>query len=219
MRLLDSVRRIGKDIFEEIENNYRETTFFRDPQVKIAEEIEVLYGRGDISRDQYEKLKLRLAKSQLGMGNLMILKRESSRKHELEKGGIPVEGDPHLEKLYKRHYRDKARLEDRQIEAESTLRGLAENLERVNESIKHAEEMARSALPDEEEARFYLEIKQNMQERSERLEERIRALAHSIRRIKALRNEMDSFEAELRILASDVQLSDIEASIRESMIY
>jgi hypothetical protein len=89
---------------------------------------------------------------------------------------------------------------------------LEADLERVREFALSAEDLARKTLPDENEARLILEIRQNMLDRLQALEERKRSLERDLRRVEAMQGELYAYEAELKALEAQAGLEGVEYS-------
>ncbi|RMD60115.1 hypothetical protein D6833_10370, partial [Candidatus Parcubacteria bacterium] len=92
------------------------------------------------------------------------------------------------------------------------------NVDRLRGQVDATDEKAQLALPDEEKAREYLEVKQEALDRIDTLEERIASLRQSLHRIDMLRDELATREAELKALESGQELAELEANIREDLL-
>jgi hypothetical protein len=172
----------------------------RDPSELLGDQARVMLGRGEISQEQYAQISWRLSQGSLGRGDLELLRRQARKQHQEQAGPEHPFQDRAIAAGLDRLYIRIARLGDARRGAEKALRDLEVDLERVREFARSAEDLARKTLPDENEARLILEIRQNMLDRLQALEERKRSLERDLRRLEAMQGELYAYEAELKIL-------------------
>jgi hypothetical protein len=189
----------------------------QDPEDRLDRETKVMYGSGEIPREQYLKLQEKLRKGQLGRGDLAILRKEARKRLEREGQPGPFHRDPAIAGSLERLYLYRARLEDAHLETEKDLSTLEGEARRAGEEATLAGQRAQAALPDEAQARTHLDLKHRLEERSRILEERLQALRAGLQRITALRSELDTYEVELKLLESEARLAGLEAAIREGL--
>ena len=184
----------------------------------IEQEVKLMYARGDINSSTYHRL-LEMAQSgQLTWDDLSRVRRESTLPARSEPQVPQRERDADIVRSLNRLYGHRSRLEHARDETEQTLARLEADVERLREQAETADEKAQLALPDEEKAREYLEVKQEALDRIDTLEERVASLRQSLRRIDSLRDELATREAELKALESGQELAELEASIREDLL-
>lgn len=185
----------------------------------IDQEVKLMYARGEISSETYHRL-LEMARSnQLSWDDLAqvysdnhLITRPASDSH------TERDRSPEIVTSLNKLYRHRSRLETAQAESEAVLDRLETDAAKLHEQAETAAEKAELALPNEEAARAYLETRQQAQERADELEQRIKALRGDLRRIKTLRDELATREAELKALESGEQLAELEASIRQDLL-
>lgn len=217
MGILSALQTIVREIIEEVRRQSETAFRLQDPVDRLEKDLMILYGKGAISREQYVKLKGKLRKGQLGRGDLGLLVKnlenhagpENRYSLSYKKSAV----HPALNRLYL----NRARLDDARIETERLLESLALHQEQAGDRAERAREKAQSALPDEEEARLLLEMRQRILDRSEALRERIHSLHTGLHRIDALAGELDHYEKELEILIVEEQLAIMEISMSEGL--
>jgi chromosome segregation ATPase len=197
-----------------IDDNF---SYLREPSYGLDEEIKVMLGRGEITREQYDQLNRKLKFSTLARGDLELLRRQARKQayqqarastgfHEQEVAG-------ELDRLFIQI----VSLEDSRQEAQQAKQRVEADINRIQEHAKSAEDMASKALPDENEARAMLEIRQNMLERLRRLEAHQRSLEQSIQRLEVLQGELYAHEAELKVQRAQASLARQEYRARQSL--
>lgn len=110
-------------------------------------------------------------------------------------------------------------LEAARNESEQVLDKLEAGVIRLRQQADTAAAKAEAAINDEKSARAYLSTRQEALDRAATLEERINALRQDLQRIDDLRDELATREAELKALEANEQLAELEASIREDLVY
>lgn len=195
-----------------------------DLQADVAQEVKLMYARGDIDADTYHRLIDMAGRGDLTWGDLDRVRRETSRTGTRSQPAEPAQVTPRRQRdtaivsSLNRLYTHRSRLEQARTETEQVLQKLEADVTRLREQAQTAEDQAQQALPDEDRAREYLALRQDVQDRIETLAERIAGLRDSLARIEALRQELATREAELKALESGQQLAELEASIREDLL-
>ncbi len=190
----------------------------RDPRAEIEQEVKLMYARGDINSNTYHRL-LEMAQSgQLSWDDLARVRSDGAAQVQPALQTPQHERDPEIVRSLNRLYAHRRRLEEARAETEQTLEQLEADVDRLRRQAETADEKAQLALPDEEKAREYLEIKQEALDRIQTLEERIASLRQSLHRIDTLRDELATREAELKALEAGQELAELEASIREDLL-
>jgi len=190
----------------------------RDPQAEIEQEVKMMYARGEIDSSTYHRL-LEMAQSgQLDSQDLARMRREGTARQRPDSEPAARKRDTEIVRSLNQLYSHRRRLEDARAETEQVLERLEADLARVQEQASAAEEKAELALPDEEKARAYLEVKQDAVDRANTLEERVALVRRNLRRIEGLRDELATREAELKALEAGERLAELEADIREDLV-
>ena len=190
----------------------------REPPADIEQEVKILYARGDINSNTYHRLMEMAANGQLDWEDLARVRGEGLAPLRPEPKSPPRARDAEIVSSLNRLYTHRTRLEQARAESEQVLQRLEGDIERLQAQADAAEEKAQLALPDEEKARAYLEVKQEAVERIQALGERVASLHQDLRRIDTLRDELATREAELKALESSQQLAELEASIRQELL-
>lgn len=219
MRITNTVQ----DIFEEMRTAwaiYLKDNFsrLRNPAQSLGDELKIMLGRGEISTEQYQQLKWKLFRGSLGRGDLELLRRQARNRLLIQDGEVTPPQDPSIAAGLDRLYIRIASLQDAKRQAEIALKKLEVDFERVKDLAHSAEEMARKTLPDETEARSLLEIRQNMLERLQVLDDRKHSLSQGIRRLEVLQGELYAYEAELKVLEAQAGIAGMEYSGWEGLL-
>lgn len=216
-RLFDAL--IDEVVYETRQQRRYADETLREPAGRgrdIEQEVKMMYARGEVPAGTYHRL-LEMARS----GDLEWTDLTRARE-EADTGGTaarrPRDRSAEIVRELNKLYGHRQRLEAAEAETQEVLARLQGEAERRQEQIGKAEAQAQAALPDEETARSYLEVGHEARERLEALQERIADLKHNLRRIRRLREELETREAELKALESGEQLAELEADIREDLL-
>ncbi len=189
-----------------------------DRLAALEQEVKIMYARGDINAGEFHRLMEMAESGQLSWSDLQRVRDDGAPRVRREQEVLQQKRDPAIVRSLNRIYTHRVRLEDTWSETEQVLRTLEGDVTRLREQAGVAEEQARQALPEEENARAYLDAKYEALERVNSLEERIAALRQGLDRIETLLGELATREAELKALESSEQLAELEASIREDLL-
>lgn len=195
-----------------------------DLQADIAQEVKLMYARGDIEADTYHRLIDMAGRGDLNWDDLDRVRRETKGTEPRPQPAQAPQPEPRRQRdtaivsSLNRLFTHRSRLEQARTETEQVLQKLEADVTRLREQAQTAGDQAQQALPDEDRAREYLALKQDIQDRIETLVERIAGLRDSLSRIEDLRQELATREAELKALESGQQLAELEASIREDLL-
>jgi hypothetical protein len=183
----------------------------------LENELRLMYGRGEITSEKYRQLVAKARKHQLGRGDVEILRAESLQQARQAGKVAPPVRNKALARQLDRLLLGRVQLEDVQFDSEKTLAALRADLNRLNQQAVEAREAARQALPDEAEARRYLEREQMLLEKVRLIEARLTVLQRGLRRIETLHAELVALESGLKSLDTQEQLTKLELKLRESM--
>jgi hypothetical protein len=111
-----------------------------------------------------------------------------------------------VQKGLERVYIGRALLEEARFSTEQTLQVLAGEILWIQGQAQVAEQEARQALPDENIARNYLEVRRDLVDHSNRLINRRDELQRELRLISSEEVQLRTYEAELRLVSTQEQL-------------
>lgn len=215
-RLFDAL--IDEVVYETRQQRRYADETLREPAGRgpdIEQEVKMVYARGEVPANTYHRL-LEMARS----GDLEWADLARARE-EADTGGTarrPRDRSAEIVRELNKLYDHRQRLEAAETETQEVLARLQGEAERRREQVEKTEAQAQAALPDEETARSYLEAGHDARERLKVLQERIAGLKQNLRRIRRLREELETREAELKALESGEQLAELEADIREDLL-
>ena len=187
-----------------------------DRLAALEQEVKIMYARGDINAGEFHRLMEMAESGQLSWSDLQRVRDDGAPRVRREQEVLQQKRDPAIVRSLNRIYSQRIRLEDIWSETEQVLRTLEGDATRLREQAGVAEEQAQQALPEEENARAYLDAKYEALERVNSLEERIAALRQGLDRIETLLGELATRKAELKAVESSEQLAELEATIREN---
>jgi predicted ribosome quality control (RQC) complex YloA/Tae2 family protein len=168
---------------EALDDRYRRREYYerpRDPRTDIEQEVKLMYARGEINSNSYHRL-LEMAQSgQLGWDDLARVRSEKAPQVQSTPPTPQRERHPQMVRSLNRLYAHRSRLDEARAETEQTLERLEADVDRLRRQAKTADEKAQLTLPDEEKAREYLQVKQEVLDRIRTLEERITSLRQSL---------------------------------------
>lgn len=195
-----------------------------DLQADIAQEVKRMYARGDIDADTYHHLIDVARHGHLNWNDLEHVQWKARSTGTGPQPAQPRKVEPRRQRdaaivsSLNRLYTHRSRLEQARTETEQVLQKLEADVIRLRAQAQTAEAQAQQALLDEVRAKEYLEVKQDILDRVQVLEERIGGLRDSLYRIDDLHSELATREAELKALESGQELAELEANIREDLL-
>ncbi len=195
-----------------------------DLQADIAQEVKLMYARGEIEPDTYHRLIDMARRGQLKWDDLEHVRWKARSTATGSQPARPRKTEPRRERdtaivsSLNRLYTHRSRLEQARTETEQVLEKLEADVTRLRAQAQTAETQAQQVLLDEVRAREYLEVKQDILDRVQVLEGRIGGLRDSLHRLDDLHSELATREAELKALESGQELAELEASIREDLL-
>ncbi len=198
---------------------YLETNFvIQDPKVRLRSQLRAMYGRGEISRERFFEMLRRLDWDQIGQGDVTLLHREAMMRLQAQGKLNPGYAVPEIESCLDRLYQDTGMLLELRLDVAEKLAGLKQEASWLREQVELARKGAQSALPNEAEARAYLEVWQSLVELSERAENRLKLLDEANRRIDLLEAELKASTTELTLLESRQRLAELNLRIRQDLL-
>lgn len=192
---------------------------FEDPTAALVQELQLMYGGGEISADTYFQYREKALVGMIGRGELMLLRRQARERLRNGESGQPWRSSMEVNRGLKQVWINRARLADARAEAEAAIRRLEAGMPATVQAADRARTQAAAALPDEEAAYQHLEVQQKLLERSRALETRLRSLKATLGQIDALLAELDTYESELRAVDVQERISSLELNIREGLLF
>jgi DNA repair exonuclease SbcCD ATPase subunit len=214
-------RALGQFIDEELEPAWESPTApirRRETRHGILQEVKLMYARGGIDRDTYHRLMETAQTGDLTWDDLRQMSNGSEPQAVKPDVRVTSQRDKSVVSSLNRLYRHRTRLEAARAQSAKVLDRLENDLQRLHEQADKAQKQAQEALPDEEAARAYLEIRQRALDYADKLQQRVATLRADLHRIDTLLDELTTHEAELKAVESGEQLAEIEASIREDLL-
>lgn len=196
-----------------------------DP-ASLALGVKHMLARGEIDRAEYQRLMARVARRQVGWGDLLLLQKQAAHRRLLADPSMalldtlqPTRGssDPALRRGLHRLRLDRIDVEDARLAAELRLSRLRQELERLHSQAEQAGETARQLLPDETAARHALEHKVRLLEQAAGLEARLHALNRQIQDLNRLQSDLDQRLTELDLLDTRLHLTYLGSALREDL--
>jgi prefoldin subunit 5 len=190
------------------------------PPPSIEQEVKLMYARGDIAASTYYRLLEMAQNRQLSWDDLARIR--SGEAVTAPKTAVtppPRQRNNDIVRSLNRLYEHRTKLDAARAGSEQVLNKLETDVARLRQQAGTAAAKAEAAIGDEKSARAYLATRQEALDRAATLEERINALRQDLRRIDDLRDELATREAELKALEANEQLAELEASIREDLVY
>ncbi len=192
------------------------------PQPSIEQEVKLMYARGDIAASTYYRLLEMAQNSQLSWDDLARMRSGEAVTTSAKSTAVtppPHQRNNDIVRSLNRLYEHRSKLEAARAESEQVLDKLEADVSRLRQQADTAAAKAEAAIGDDTAARAYLTTRQEALDRAATLEERSNALRQDLRRIDDLRDELATREAELKALEANEQLAELEASIREDLVY
>ncbi len=193
------------------------------PPPSIEQEVKLMYARGDIAASTYYRLLEMAQNGQLSWDDLTRVRSgEAVTTPAATTTAVtppPRQRNNDIVRSLNRLYEHRSKLEAARAESEQVLDKLEADVARLRQQADTAAAQAEAAINNETTARAYLAARQEALDRAATLEERINALRQDLRRIDDLRDELATREAELKALEANEQLAELEASIREDLVY
>ncbi len=190
---------------------------FRDPKTELENQLRIMYGRGEISKEVYRQLHLRLTWNQIGKGDLTLLHQGYLRKLAAQGRILEVES-PETRRLLDRLYLDRVLMEEAVENISARNQSLNTEIRWLNEQAEAARANAKQALPDESLARTYLEVWQDLRTLAKELIERQLALEGQRRQMEAQAAQLKAAMTRLKLLQSQERLLELNLRVRQDLL-
>ncbi len=190
----------------------------QDPKIRLENQLRLMYGRGEITRETFHQLRFRLNWGRLGQGDLGMIHRDALRR--LEASGRPPEEryNPEILQSLDRLYLDRVLLEEARFEIMDRQNAMEQEIDWLKEQAEEARQSAQNALPDENSARLYLEIWQHLKELSKTMDQRMLVFMQQLQGLQAQGAEINASISQLKLLGSQEKLTGIRYQIRRDFL-
>ena len=213
--MLGFIGQIVSAIFEEFRPYYEDIVHYQDPKTKLKNQLRVLYGRGVISRERFLDLLNRLQWDQIGQGDVQLLYQEA----RLSRRSTAVRpASRELARGMEQLYLDRGIAEELREEIEECRSVLVQEAAWIEEQVKAAQQGANAALPEEAEARAYLEVWQELLSLSHTFEAQLHAQAEDLRRLDLLEAELRVHISEMKILEARERFAGLKLRIIQDLL-
>lgn len=212
------LRGIIQAIFAEFRRLNQSYLHIQDPIIKTRNELRIMYGRGEINREQFFRFRRRLNLGQLIQGELTVIHGEA--RYRLEAQGKPVvyQHRGEIARSLERLYLDLGLLEEARYDAHNLLVEIETQIKWIRQQADDAHAEAGSVLPDESQARAYLNIWKNLGELSDIMQDRMQKTQQNLRGIQTLIAEIRAYVAELMVLEMQEQQENLKVRIRQDLL-
>jgi hypothetical protein len=191
-----------REVFEELSRIYQDNFATGGPGRKMGKELRIMYGRGEIDRATFFKLRDSLEKGYYIEGDLKMYHRKATIRLEMEGKYLEHHFDTEIARSLDNLYLNRAVLEEVRLEMKQAMKALETTQGWIQKQAGAMQEDAQAALPNEAAARSYLEIRQDLLDRIQYLKSRTNTAQENARQIDMLEAELGMYEAELMLLES-----------------
>jgi prefoldin subunit 5 len=200
-------------IIKELHRQWEGFMTLGDPQQRREDELRVMYGAGLLDSKQFFEMLGKLRQGLIGQGDLAILRRATAHKNTQPGAGL-ARYTAEVHRGLERVYINRARLAELRRDLHQALQVLGTEIDQIQRQADKTGGLAKQALPDEGEARALLETKFRLEERVSSLRARQASLRSGMHRLDAMQGEVNGYEAELKALAVEEKLAEMEGSLR-----
>ena len=187
------------------------------PMQRLHRQLRVMYGRGEISREVFFQMRGRLERDQNIEGELKVLHRKAASQMEAEGRAPVIPQDAELARGLDQMHLGRAMLEEARFDMQRILKTAQTEREWMKTQAEEMLGRAQSALPDEAEARAYIETRLDLLQHAQTLERRIQAFQQDLHKLDTLEARIKLYEAELLIAASREQLAYVDLSLEHNL--
>jgi hypothetical protein len=190
------------DVLKELRRLYMDNLSSGGPSGRMEKQLRIMYGRGEIDRATFLKLRNSIEKGYYIEGELKMYHRQAIARLELEGKYLEHHFNDDISRGLDSLYLNRAVLEEVRLEMNQALKVIEQTRAWLQEQVEAAHANAQSALPDEKTARALLEIRQDLLERIQFLDSRSKIIQQNIHQIDLLEAELGVYEAELMLAES-----------------
>jgi len=207
------IKELIQTIYQKLREFFQNNLHQQDPFERMAQQLRLLYGRGEITREKFFTLRDHLYQRQTIQQDLDIAHRLGVLKLEERGDRLIRHSNPEIGHSLERLYLDCALLEEVRFEMQRSTKTLQNEAIWTRKQADTIRQAAKAAITDEIEARNLLNIWQDLLELSDTLERRTQLIRHSLSHINALEARLRGYEAELKALDSSGRLEEIRKYI------
>jgi hypothetical protein len=205
-------------IFAEMRQFNQNYLHIQDPILKTKNELRIMYGRGEINREQFFRFRRRLNQGQLIQGELVAIHREA--RYRLEAQGKPAvfQHKGEIARSLEHLYLDLGLLEEARNDTHNLQIEMEAQIKWIHQQADEAHAEAEAALPNDTQARAYLSIWQNLGDLSEILQDRVQKIKQNLNGIQTLIAEIRACESELMVLEMQEQQEILKVRVRQDLL-
>ncbi len=190
------------EVLKEFQRLFEENLGSGGPYARMQKQLRLLYGRGEIDQNTFLKLRRNLNMGYSIDGELRLVHRQSIIRLEAEgrlvnNGFGTGQSDSEIERSLDQLYINRAILEEVRLELKYALHVIETTGTWLQHQVETTYEKAQIALPNEEAARGFLELRHDLQERIQYLNQRSQFVHKNLLQVDALEAELGIYEAEL----------------------
>lgn len=198
---------------DELRRFIEETISVQGPTHRLKRQLRIMYGRREISRETFFQLLGQLEKGFYIEGELQSLHRQAVRRMEIEGRAGFLPHSPEIARGLDRLAFHRGIIEETRLSLNLALRQVKVQRQWTGQQVEDFMQRAKAAMPDETAARALLEIRLQLLDHSQLLDQRAAALQNDILRIEALEMRLGMYEAELLIAESRERIAREELSL------
>ena len=200
-------------VFQELRRIYMDNLASGGPARRMERQLRTMYGRGEIDRSTFFRLRSNLEKGYYIEGDLQMYHRKAEARQGMEGKYLVGHTDPEIARSLNNLYLSRAVLEEVRLEMGRALQMMETTQEWIQKQAGANQENAQNALPNEADARAFLEIRLDLLERIQYLKSRANAAQQNMRQIDMLEAELDMYEAELMLLESQEHYAAVKLAL------
>ncbi len=185
------------EVFKELHRFYVENLSSGGPVGRMQRQLRLLYGRGEIDKITFHKLRNYLSKGYSIEAEIKMSHRQSIARLEAKGMFADQHSNSEIARSLDQLYINRAILEEVRLEMRYALQVIETTSQWLQKQVEITYKNAQSALPHEEAARGFLEIRHDLMERVQYLNNRTQAIHKNLQQIDMLEAELGVYEAEL----------------------
>lgn len=198
---------------DELRRFIEETLSVQGPTHRLRRQLRMMYGRGEVPRETFYQLLGKLEKGYYIEGELKSLHRQAVRRMEIEGRAGFHSHDRDVSRSLDRLAIHRAIIEETRMRLNLALSQVQTQRQWAGQQADDFMQRAKAAMPDETSARALLEVRLQLLDHSQLLEQRAAALQNDLLRVDALEMRLGMYEAELMIADSRERLAREELSL------
>lgn len=204
-------------IFDELRHVYEEYLSFDGPTDRLRKKLRIMYGRGEIGREKFYQLSNMLDRGYYVEGELMSLHHQAQNRMGVEGRMSDRAYNFEIARGLDTVYLNRAMLEEVRSEMQTVLKAVGAQRQWTEQQAQDFWTRAQAALPDETAARSYLEIRQQLLDHLQLLNQRLKTMQQDLDKINALDAQVRLYETELMIVDSRERLATVEVSVHRRL--